>query len=150
MSMSHASSPSPLTTGSPWPWRMRHQAMHAGDLEVRGRARGTGGLRGSALRRSGIDPSMPPGGPTSVGPGQARVILQRGRLTPHPPGAPVRPDDSMFMAMRFAVLRDLFRMLGASKRWWLAPLLIVLVVLGLALAGLQAVSYLSPFIYAVL
>ena len=56
----------------------------------------------------------------------------------------------MFLAMRFAVLRDLFRMLGASRRWWLAPLLIVLVVLGLALAGLQAVSYLSPFIYAVL
>lgn len=62
----------------------------------------------------------------------------------------MRPDDSMFMAMRFAVLRDLLRMLGASRRWWLAPLLIVLVVLGLALAGLQAVSYLSPFIYAVL
>ena len=54
----------------------------------------------------------------------------------------------MFLAM--LVLRDLFRMLGASRRWWLAPLLIVLVVLGLALAGLQAVSYLSPFIYAVL
>lgn len=72
------------------------------------------------------------------------------KLPSCPPGACVRPDDSMLMAMRFAVLRDLFTMLGASKRWWLAPLLVVLVVLGLALAGLQAVSYLSPFIYAVL
>jgi hypothetical protein len=56
----------------------------------------------------------------------------------------------MLLAMRIAVIRDLFRMLGASRRWWLAPLLTLLVVLGLALAGLQAVQYLSPFIYAVL
>jgi hypothetical protein len=62
----------------------------------------------------------------------------------------VRPDQSMLLAMRIAVIRDLFRMLGASRRWWLAPLLTLLVVLGLALAGLQAVQYLSPFIYAVL
>ena len=51
---------------------------------------------------------------------------------------------------RLAVFRDLYRMLGRSQRWWLLPLLGMLVLLGLALAGLQAVQYLSPFIYAVL
>ena len=64
---------------------------------------------------------------------------------------PIRSKERRLLEELSAVMgRDLFRMLGASKRWWLAPLLIVLVVLGLALAGLQAVSYLSPFIYAVL
>ena len=54
------------------------------------------------------------------------------------------------LSLRFSVFRDLYRMLGRTKRWWLAPLLVILVVFGLALTGLQAVEYLSPCIYAVL
>ena len=57
-----------------------------------------------------------------------------------------RPSSSM----RFRVFRDLFAMAGRSKRWWLLPTLGMLLLLGLALAGLQAVEVLSPFIYAVL
>lgn len=52
--------------------------------------------------------------------------------------------------LRLEVFRSLFRMLSRSRRWWLAPLLLILVIFGMALAGLQAVEYVSPFIYAVL
>ena len=54
------------------------------------------------------------------------------------------------MRMRLAVFRDLLRLLKRSRRWWLAPLISMLALFGLALAGLQAVQYISPFIYAVL
>ena len=54
------------------------------------------------------------------------------------------------MALRVQVFGDLFRMVKRSGRWWLVPLLLVLTLLGLALMGLQAIEYISPFIYAVL
>ena len=60
------------------------------------------------------------------------------------------PGRMQSLAMRLSVFRDVYRMVGRSKRWWLLPMLVLLVVFGLALAGLQAVEYLSPFIYAVL
>jgi hypothetical protein len=40
-------------------------------------------------------------------------------------------------------------MLSRSGRWWLMPMMAVLVLLGLALVGLQAIQYVAPFIYAV-
>jgi len=54
------------------------------------------------------------------------------------------------MGMRLAVFRDLMKLLKRSRRWWLAPLISILTLLGLALVGLQAVQYISPFIYAVI
>jgi len=54
------------------------------------------------------------------------------------------------MGMRVKVFKDLMRMGKRSKRWWLTPMMVLMVLLGVALAGLQAVEYLSPFIYAVL
>ena len=54
------------------------------------------------------------------------------------------------LSLRFSVFRQFYSMLGRTKRWWLAPLLAILTIFGLALTGLQAVEYLSPFIYAVL
>ena len=54
------------------------------------------------------------------------------------------------LSVRLGVFRDLWRMAARSKRWWLLPMMVVLAALGLALTGLQAVQYLSPFIYAVL
>jgi hypothetical protein len=53
------------------------------------------------------------------------------------------------LTLRLSVLGDLTRMLRRSGRWWLLPMMVGLVLLGLALTGLQAVHYLSPFIYAV-
>jgi hypothetical protein len=54
------------------------------------------------------------------------------------------------LRMRASVFRDLAVMLRRSKRWWLMPVVAILFLFGLALVGLQAVPYLSPFIYAVL
>ena len=54
------------------------------------------------------------------------------------------------MGMRVKVFKDLLKMGKRSKRWWLTPMMVLMVMLGVALAGLQAVEYLSPFIYAVL
>ena len=53
------------------------------------------------------------------------------------------------LTLRLGLLRDLTRMLRRSGRWWLLPMMVMLVLFGLALTGLQAVHYLSPFIYAV-
>jgi hypothetical protein len=53
------------------------------------------------------------------------------------------------LGLRLGVLRDLYRMLSRSGRWWLMPMMAVLVLLGLALVGLQAIQYVAPFIYAV-
>ena len=53
------------------------------------------------------------------------------------------------MAIRMGTIRQIFSMLGKTRRWWMAPMLVILVLLGLALSGLQAVQYVAPFIYAV-
>ena len=53
------------------------------------------------------------------------------------------------MAIRMGTIRQIFAMLGKTRRWWMLPMLVILVLLGLALSGLQAVQYVAPFIYAV-
>jgi hypothetical protein len=53
------------------------------------------------------------------------------------------------LALRLATIRSFAGLLKRSKRWWLAPLMAILLILGLALVGLQAVEYAAPFIYAV-
>ncbi len=53
------------------------------------------------------------------------------------------------MAIRMGTIRQIFSMLGKTRRWWMLPMLVILVLLGLALSGLQAVQYVAPFIYAV-
>ena len=53
------------------------------------------------------------------------------------------------MSIRMGTIRQIFKMLGRTRRWWMVPMLVILVLLGLALSGLQAVQYVAPFIYAV-
>jgi len=53
------------------------------------------------------------------------------------------------MSIRMGTIGQVFKMLSRSKRWWMIPMLSILVLLGLALSGLQAVQYVAPFIYAV-
>lgn len=48
----------------------------------------------------------------------------------------------------FALIRELFAYMRARKKWWLLPILLVLVVLG-GLMILAQGSALSPFIYTV-
>jgi hypothetical protein len=45
-------------------------------------------------------------------------------------------------------LKDLWNFLKVRKKWWLAPLIIVLILLGLLIV-LGAGSALAPFIYTV-
>ena len=52
------------------------------------------------------------------------------------------------MALRFRTVVEMLVMLRATGRWWLAPLFGMLLLLGLALAGLQAIPYVAPFIYS--
>jgi hypothetical protein len=59
------------------------------------------------------------------------------------------PSRTRGLFLRLATIRSFFRLLGRSKRWWLAPLMAILLILGLTLVGLQAVEYAAPFIYAV-
>lgn len=51
---------------------------------------------------------------------------------------------------RFRVVAAVFRRFSGSGRWWMLPMLGVLLLLGMVLAGLSAVQYVAPFIYAVL
>ena len=52
-------------------------------------------------------------------------------------------------AIRMGTVRQIFMMLKRTRRWWMIPMLVIMVLLGLALSGLQAVQYVAPFIYAV-
>ena len=66
----------------------------------------------------------------------------------HPrPAAPAKPPSGL--AMRLGTIGQIFRMTRSGKRWWLTPMMVVLVVLGLVLSGLQAIEYVAPFIYAI-
>lgn len=52
------------------------------------------------------------------------------------------------IALRFRTVVEMLAMLRATGRWWLTPLFGSLLLLGLALAGLQAIPYVAPFIYS--
>jgi hypothetical protein len=52
-------------------------------------------------------------------------------------------------ATRLRTVGELARVARQSRRWWLAPMFLLLGLLGLALAGLQAIPYVAPFIYSV-
>ena len=53
------------------------------------------------------------------------------------------------LGLRLGTLGQLLLLARRTTRWWLAPLLLLLGVLGLALAGLYAIPYVAPLIYAV-
>lgn len=48
---------------------------------------------------------------------------------------------------RFSIFKELWLFVRVGKKWWLAPLLLVLVLLGMLLMVSQG-SALAPFIYA--
>ena len=54
------------------------------------------------------------------------------------------------MKGRLRVITELVRSFTASGRGWMLPMLGVLLILGLVLAGLSTVHYFAPFLYAVL
>lgn len=50
-----------------------------------------------------------------------------------------------FLRHLFRLLRDVFGFARANKIWWIAPLIVLLLVIGLLMVG---VSTISPFIYS--
>jgi len=52
------------------------------------------------------------------------------------------------IAPRLQTSIELLAMLRASRRWWLMPMFVMLLALGLALVGLEAIPYVAPFIYS--
>jgi hypothetical protein len=53
------------------------------------------------------------------------------------------------LSLRLGTIGQIFSMLRRTRRWWMVPMLAIMVLVGLALSGLQAVQYVAPFIYAV-
>ncbi len=45
-----------------------------------------------------------------------------------------------------SVLTDLFRFMKKEKKWWLVPMIVLLVLLGIVLVAVQG-SAVAPFIY---
>ncbi|MSQ00919.1 MAG: hypothetical protein EXR71_03375 [Myxococcales bacterium] len=51
--------------------------------------------------------------------------------------------------LRFGTAGALVAMLGRGKRWWMVPLVLLLLVVGVGLLFLQNIHYVAPFIYMV-
>jgi hypothetical protein len=50
---------------------------------------------------------------------------------------------------KFSIFVDLWRFMRVRKKWWLLPMILLLVILGLILVFAQA-SPLAPFIYTII
>jgi len=53
------------------------------------------------------------------------------------------------LSLRLGTIGQVFSMLKRTRRWWMMPMLVVLALVGLALAGLSSMPSVAPFIYAV-
>ena len=51
------------------------------------------------------------------------------------------------MLLRVGVLGELMVLFATGKRWWMAPLVLLLGIFGLILALLTSFEYFAPFIY---
>ncbi len=49
--------------------------------------------------------------------------------------------------MRLGVLGELISLFAGGDRWWLAPLALLLGVVGLVMVVLQSIEYVAPFVY---
>ena len=49
--------------------------------------------------------------------------------------------------LRFGVIGELLALFLLGERWWMAPLVLLLCVLGIILVVLQSFEYVAPFIY---
>lgn len=51
------------------------------------------------------------------------------------------------LLLRLGTVGELMALLVRGGRWWMLPLVIVLVLVGALLVSLQAMEYFAPFIY---
>ena len=52
-----------------------------------------------------------------------------------------------FLRERFGIFHELWLFMRVRKKFWLAPILVVLLLLGLLIVFTQSAGVLSPFIY---
>ena len=52
-----------------------------------------------------------------------------------------------FLREKFGIFRELWLFMRVRKKFWLAPILVVLLLLGLLIVFTQSAGVLSPFIY---
>lgn len=74
--------------------------------------------------------------------------VSQAQTEPSTPGehTPTRTESIL---MRFGTVGELLMLVSAGGRWWMLPLVLALVVLGIGLVALQSVEYIAPFIYMV-
>lgn len=53
------------------------------------------------------------------------------------------------MRERMETVGELFALLVANGRWWMVPMVIVLMGAALLLAVVQAIEYVAPFVYSI-
>ena len=51
------------------------------------------------------------------------------------------------LGTKFAILKEMMIFFSTGKRWWMAPLVLLLGIIGLVLVVLQSLEYVAPFIY---
>ena len=74
--------------------------------------------------------------------------------SPEPPPAPVTDDYAPGRLERFLLglgtVGELMALVVRGGRWWMLPLILILVSLAGVMLALQAVQYVAPFIYLVI
>jgi len=67
---------------------------------------------------------------------------------PEPTKLPVRESSRLEQTLlRFGTIGELMSLLVRGGRWWMLPLVLVLVALGIVLVTIQAFEAVAPFIY---
>ena len=65
------------------------------------------------------------------------------------PPAPKEKGKLELFLMRLGILGELLLLFIKGDRWWMAPLILALGVMGLILVLLQTFEYIAPFVYVV-
>ena len=60
---------------------------------------------------------------------------------------PLAPRRARRRASRLRTVGQLFAALAGTGRWWLVPLVVVLLIVAIALVVVQVAQYAAPFVY---
>ncbi len=63
------------------------------------------------------------------------------------PAAPTKLGPLDTLLLRLGVIGEMLRLFASGKRWWMAPLVLLLGIVGLVLALLNSLEVVAPFIY---
>jgi hypothetical protein len=65
------------------------------------------------------------------------------------PAAPYEPGRVEAWLLRLGTAGALVAMIARGRRWWMLPLTLLFLLVGIGLVFLQSVHYVAPFIYMV-